>query len=297
MSVITHFLSKLPINPVRARRSRRFTTVAAVASLAMLGGSSIAHAQTTGQQIPVTGGDILALLGFSAFQVPNSLVPGGTPAAIDYSPVTFNYIANPYMAVVQGVTGSYPVAYAANQLFFGNPAITLTHNVPGMLSFGNLGGSLRIANDNKRALNGFGFGDFYGELGVFGTNGGGVPAGYGVWPLPGYLLAPAIRRYDYSAYVSTNVDGVLTNGTVTGGDITEIVGNDENWIIEPTFRSNAGDNFLLSEAQIEDNCVVHQEVRLFRNTAQLRWQIRNTDTISHTVYLKFAVNNPGGGCG
>lgn len=289
MSVITHLLSKLPVNPVRTRRSRRFVTVAAVASLTMLGAANIASAQTTGQQIPVNGGDILALLGFTAFQVPSSLVPGGTPAAIDYGPVTFNYIANPYMAVVQGVVGSYPTAYAANQLFTGNPAITLTHNVAGMLSFGNLGGSLRYANDDKRALNGFGFGDYYGSTGIFGTNGGGIPAGYGVWPLPGWIQATAIRQYDYSAFVSTNVDGVLTNGQVVGGDTTEIVG--DTWILEPTFRSNAGDNFLLSEAQLEDNCTLRQEIRLFRNTAQLRWQIRNLDAISHTVYLKFAVNN------
>jgi hypothetical protein len=291
MSVITHILSKLPINPARVRHSRRFATVAAVASLTMLGGAQMASAQTSGQQIPVDGGAILQLLGFTAFQTPSSI--GGDPDFIDYDPVTFNYIANPYMAVVQGVTGTYPVAYAENQLFGVGGTVTLTHNVPGMISFGNLGGSLRYANDDRRALNGFGFGDTYGSpgaFGAFGTNGGGVPAGYGVWPLPGWLEGPS-RTYDYSAFVSTNVDGVLTNGQVVGGNTTEIVGGDEEWILEPTFRSNAGDNFLVSEAAIEDDCVLRQEIRLFRNTAQMRWQIRNQDAVSHTVYLKFAVNN------
>ncbi len=289
MSVITHLLSKLPTNPVRTLRTRRLSAVAAAASIAMLGGATAVNAQTTGQQLPVTGDSVLALLGFTALIDPDSLFDD--PELIDYDVVEFNFIANPYMAVVLGVSGTYPVGYSEGQLPGSADAITLNHIVPGMLSFGNLGGSLRITNDDKRALNGFGFGDYYGTSQLFGFNGGGVPAGYGVWPLPGHLFAEAINSYDYSSYVSTNVDGVLTAGAIAGGTTTEIAGGDAAWVIEPTFRSNAGDNFLLSEAEIADGCVLHQEVRLFRNTAQMRWTVRNTDTVSHTVYLKFVVNN------
>ncbi|MBC8134504.1 MAG: hypothetical protein H8F28_01285 [Fibrella sp.] len=299
MSVITHFLSKSPINTVHTRRTRRFAAVVA-ASLAILGGGSIAHAQTTGLQIPDTGDVILARLGFIAGQQPSDF-DDNTPTFIDFNGVTFNYIANPYMAVVQGVNGTFGVSYDEGQ--FVGDAITLDHNSPGMLSFGNLGGSLRITNDNKRALNGFNYSDYYGTSQQFRFFGGGIPAGYGVWPLPGYWDAPAFALYDYSAYVSTVVDGLPgNNGTVTGGTFTQVVGNDENWIIEPTFRSNAilnqndpnrsaRGNFLLSEAEIGNDCILRQEVRLFRNTAQMRWVVRNEDTVSHTVYLKFVVNH------
>lgn len=287
MSVITHFLSKLPVSPRRERRTRRFAAVCA-ASMAMMGAAiGIAGAQTTGLQIPDTGDVILARLGFIALINPSTY--NDTPTAIDFNGVTFNYIANPYMAVVQGVEGTFGVGYDEGQ--FVGDAVTLNHNSPGMLSFGNLGGSLRIVNDNKRGLNGFGFSDYYGTSQFFNTFGGGIPAGYGVWPLPGYWAAEEYALYDYSAYVSTNIDGTVTNGTVTGGTFTPVVGNDENWVLEPTFRSNAGDNFLLSEAEIGDDCVLRQEVRLFRNTAQMRWVVRNESAESHTVFLKFAVNH------
>lgn len=276
MSVITHFLSKLPINPVRVRRTRRFAAVAA-ASLSLLAGGSMANAQTTGQQIPVSGGDVLALLGFIAGQQPSTF--DDTPTSINFGGVTFNYIANPYMAVVQGVSGSFGVSYDAGQ--YVGDAITLNHQSAGMLSFGNLGGSLRIASDNKRGLNGFNDSDYYGNTRLFTYYGGGTPAGYGVWPLPGYWEAPAYDRYDWSAYVSTNVDGT----------ITEVAGSDNTWVIRPTFRSTAGDYFLISETEIGEGCVLHQEIRLFRNTAQLRWWVNNTDDISHSVVLKFAVNH------
>lgn len=287
MSVITHFLSKLPINAVRTRRTRRFAAVVA-ASLAILAGGSIANAQTTGLQIPDTGDLILARLGFTGLIQPSTF-DDPMPTAIDFNGVTFNYIANPYMAVVQGVDGNFGVSYDAGQ-FVGN-AITLGHQSAGMLSFGNLGGSLRIANDNKRGLNGFNYSDYYGNSAVFNTSGGGIPAGYGVWPLPGYWDAPAFALYDWSSYVSTNVDGVLTNGTVTGGVLTEVTGSDDTWVLRPTFRSTAGDNVLLSETEIGNDCILRQEIRLFRNTAQMRWTVRNEGDVSHTVYLKFAVNH------
>ncbi len=200
------------------------------------------------------------------------------------------------MAVVQGVQGTFGVSYSAGQFRLNPVDTTLTHNVAGMLTFGNLTGSLRVKNDDFRALNGFGIAEtFDNALGFFRFTGGGKPAGYGVWPLPGWWNASPIAAYDYSSYVSVNVDGTQTGGTVTGGDFLEVVGSDENWVIQPTFRANAGngiagDNLLLSEAEIPNNCVLRQEIRLLRNTAQLTWRVRNQDNVSHQVYLRFTVN-------
>ncbi|MBC8139868.1 MAG: hypothetical protein H7Y38_00345 [Armatimonadetes bacterium] len=285
------------LSTTKARRkgvNRRLAPMLAV-GLTLLAGGGAVNAQlqsgpiigTEGFQLPLTGDAVLRRLGFT-----NSLGNPSDGMPIDFA--TYNYIANPFMAVTQGVAGSYGVPYL--ELQFAADAITLTHNAAGMLSFGNLGGSLRLANDNLRALNGFGVADSYADSLGFTNIGGGIPAGYGVWPLAGWWEDDGLAVYDYSSYVSVNVDGTQAGGTVAGGETLEIVGGDEEWVILPTFRANAGngiagDNVLLSEAEIPNDCVLRQEIRLFRNTAQMTWRVRNDDDTSHQVYIRFAVNN------
>ena len=288
-------VSTLKTTPRRIRQSRRFIGMAAVGLTFLVGGlaqaQTIVTTGTSGSQVPVGGGEVIRVLLFNAVAQPSD-----PTQAIPLNTVAFNYIRNPYMAVVQGVSGTYGVSYSEGQIGIAN-GVTITHNVPGMLSFGNLEGSLRATNDDQRALNGFGDSEFFGgfpDATLF--TGGGLPGGFNVWPLPAWWRIDGTTRYDYSSYVSANIDGVQTNGTVTGGTDVEIVGGDAAWRIRPTFRANAGngiagDNLLLSEAIIAPNVILRQEVRLFRNTAQLTWQVRNEDTLPHTVYLRFVVNN------
>lgn len=257
----------------------RYTSVAAC--IAVLSGANMAHAQTRGFQVPVSGGAILNALGFGAGQQPSTF-DDDTPSFITFNNDGFNVIYNPYMAVVIGVNGTFGVSYDAGQLF--GDAVTLTHTTSGMLSFGNLSGSLRKSFDDKRALNGFNWEDF--------IDASGAPVGYGLWPLPGRVVTD--QSYDYSAYVAANVDGVQAAGTVTGGVNVPVAGGN-GWVVgrEPAFRSTTSDNILESEAVLTDNVTLQQQIRLFRNTAQMRWVIRNNDLIGHRVYLKFVVNHHG----
>ncbi len=290
MSVFTQFLQTLSDGAVgapRRHRSRRFDAVILTGMLAT-GLASAASAQTIGLQQARNGLVVKQLLGFAAAQQ-----PGDSKTPVDPTGTLYNFIANPYMAVVQGVNADRSTSYAEGQI--SSNAISLSIQVAGALSFGNLGGSLRIANDNKRALNGFGFGDSYDGGGTYGQNGGGVPSGYGVWPLPGYFLAPiitGIQKFDYSSYIAANVDGVPTaTGGAAGGTSVPVVGSDGKWDTTPTVISAPGDKYLLSVAPLGSSKVsLRQEIRLLRNTAQLKWQAVNSDTISHTVYIKFVVN-------
>ena len=278
------------------RRSRLYASVVAV-GIAALGMGSAARAQTTGSQQGDIGDIIRADLGFRS----GLRQPGSPMTALDPPGTLYNFIKNPYMAVTQGINAARPTPYAIGQLVINEgtglvnaSGITLSMDVAGMLSFGNIGGSLRYKNDDMRALNGLGRSENYipGLL-FFAGNGGNVPTGFGVWPLPGrfFVTIAATPYFDYSSYVQANLDGTQAGGSVTGGKVIQVVGGDGMWDITPTFRTAAGDSFLLSQAQLGNNVSLNQQIRLFRNTAQLRWQVVNADTKAHIVYLKFVVNN------
>ncbi|HVK05384.1 MAG TPA: hypothetical protein VM490_18045, partial [Armatimonadaceae bacterium] len=161
----------------RLRLVNALAAVAPVALAAVCGG--VAKADTTGGY-GLNGNGVLSLLGFDApIEQPSSFDDFANFTAVDLTNVTFALIRNEYMAVVLGAGGTYGVPYDAGQsaylIGFAN-ATTLTHNVAGMLTFGNIGGNLRGNADNFQALNGFSAGEFFQTSGK--------PAGYGVWPLP-----------------------------------------------------------------------------------------------------------------
>jgi len=309
--VMSNVVKKNVLQKRRADYYRAYRAAVLAAGLALFGAATTtAQAQTIGASVPIDGGSVESILGFGAFIVPSSLPPfGTTPTALAFPGGGFNFIANPYMAVVLGVQGDFGWGYAAGQLF-GN-AVTANHLTAGMISFGNLGGSLRTSADDKRAMNGFGFGETYDGGFNFIGNAGGVPLGYGVWPLAGRWAVPPL--YDYSAYVAANVDGVQANGTVTGGTPVGIVGGSgtvpggvaSTWVRTPSFSSTIApvsgsgtirnEPNLLSEATLITGTTgivsLIQDVTLYRNTAKMTWWVKNLDSVAHTVFLKFVVNH------
>ncbi|HVK02435.1 MAG TPA: hypothetical protein VM490_03115, partial [Armatimonadaceae bacterium] len=178
----------------------------------------------------------------------------------------------------------YDAGQTANLIGFAN-ATTLTHNVAGMLTFGNIGGNLRGNADNYQALNGFGLGEYFQPSGR--------PAGYGVWPLPSYWQGA--NAYDYSAYLRANVDGIVVNNLVTGGTNVNVGFADGDLITVPTFRDNVLEAFYRltagNPAVGDDGAVtLRQRITLLRNTARIEWTLSNYDTEAHRVSLRFAIN-------
>lgn len=133
-----------------------------------------------------------------------------------------------------------------------------TYNAAGMLAFNNVAGSLRYgAADDGAPLAG-------GRFDV-------------VSPLVGQWenTASGFVSYNYPAYLRAIVDDTTT--------ITPIVTPGSN-------RFNPDTLILTGLAPLSDNVEIQQEIQLYRATARLRWIIRNGDTVSHTVRLRFAVN-------
>jgi hypothetical protein len=216
---------------------------------------------------------------------------------VDLTNVRFTYIQNDYMAVVVGLSGSYTLN-------------SVTRNVAGRISFGNIGGNLRGTADNLQPLNGL-------DPGVSRVQ----PSGRGVWPLPNSYLTTnnGFQNADFPAYVRAAVDAQIVNGQLvlntgnnnggTAGQIVNVGFDAANVISPPTFRNNAinaeyqiiagtgnnngGGNNGGGNTTGATGVTLRQEIRLFRNTARLRWTLANYDTIPHTVYLRFAVNNRG----
>lgn len=266
--------------------------LAALCAWTSVAGARPAWADTTGDS-NVSGGEVLqALIGVNAIFNDTSVV--------DLTGVRFTYIKNDYMAVVVGISGSYTV---------GN----IARNVAGRISFGNQNGNLRGSGDNLEPLNGI-------------VENGPVakPLGYGVWPLAHSFFQTnnGFAGADFPAYVRAAVDPVVINGQIfagtgtngTAGQIVNVGFDAANIISAPIFSDNA----IRSEYQIiagtgntggngggpgggngggngvpgaPTGVTLKQEIRLFRNTARLQWTLANYDTVPHTVYLRFAVNN------
>jgi hypothetical protein len=205
--------------------------------------------------------------GYGALVQPNN-TSTTTPTLVDFSTTTFGYIKNPYFGVVVGLGGTFGVSWPN-----GTSTLTATHNVAGMLSFGNVNGSSRFSTDNLQALNGFEFNsEPYEE---YGTNG--VPLGYGVWPLASWweITAGGGIIYEYSAYTRIQIDGTITNVMGSSG-----------FVNDPQFVNNV----LTTQYAPTTAINVVQSVKLYRTLAQLHWHVTNTDTAAHSVRLRFTVN-------
>lgn len=205
--------------------------------------------------------------------VPITFTPPQNPEGL------FGYIRNDYIGVVVGFSGT---TSKTNQL--GTTAVT--HNHAGMISFGNQKGGLIYDTDDTHALNGFNIAE------RFDPNSG-KPGAWGVWPLPAWWQAGGgVITYDYSSYLRANVDNVVTN--IVGGDPA-------NTIAGPAYVNGA----LRTQYQLTGatgggggggggtggtgTVQIDQIISLYRATAQLRWTIRNPDTVAHQVTLRFTV--------
>ena len=131
----------------------------------IVGTPRTAWADTTGNSGGlVSGAGILFVMGFGGGLVqPNSTAT--PPTVVDFTSSNYGYVRNDYMGVVQGYDGSYSVSYS-------NPSVSVSHQIGGMLSFGNQIGSLTYTTDNLGPLNGFNFSDPSSYTGVRGANAG-----------------------------------------------------------------------------------------------------------------------------
>ena len=249
-------------------------------------GAASAWADTTGNSGGlVTGGFILNVMGFqTGFTQLNP--SNGTFTAVDYTGSSYGFIRNDYMGVVQGVAGSYSISYPT-------PIPAISHQVAGMLSFGNQTGSLTYTSDDKGPLNGSNFTD----PSAFAQ--GGQTQGYGVWPLASRWTGTNAFTYgyDYSAYTRAQIDGVAgTTVNVVGGDGTPLqVPTYVNGVLTSQFLLLAGTGGTGggpggTGTVTSGNVTLTQELSLYRATARIRYRIINSDSISHTVALRFVVN-------
>ncbi|MDX1934076.1 MAG: FlgD immunoglobulin-like domain containing protein [Capsulimonadales bacterium] len=240
--------------------------LAVVPALALAGPAT---AQTVGNQGAVSGSRVLfEFFGYGGLVQPNN-TDATNPTLVPIQDAVFGFIKNPYLGVVVGIGGTYGVSWPA-----GTSSVTATHNVAGMLTFGNVDGSSRFSTDNLQALNGFNY--FAGAYEIYDTASG-RPFGYGVWPLPGWweITSGGFITYEYSAYTRIQLDDTVTNVMGSNGVITE-----------PQMINSV----LRTPYDVGSNVQVEQQIRLYRATAQLRWRITNNDTAPHTVRLRFTVN-------
>ena len=244
-------------------------------------GARAAHADTTGNSGgTVTGGFVLQAMGFQTGFTQLNPPATGAPTGVDYTGTSYGFIRNDYMGVVQGVSGSYSISYPTPQ-----PAIS--HQVGGMISFGNQAGSLTYTGDDRGPLNGFNFSDPSAFL-------GGQTQGYGVWPLASRWTANVFSYgYDYSAYTRAQVDG--TNVNIVGSDAATALQQPlyVNGVLTSQYILLAGTgtgNGNGGQTGGTGNVSVLEEFSLYRATCRIRYRITNSDSVAHTVSLRFTVN-------
>ena len=146
-----HNLRKGRRVPTRKPGFSRAAGVALTALSAVSLISAPAQAQTIGSgNGAVNGNGLLAILANLGGLVAPPFT-ANPPTFVDLTGMTASYIANPYIGVTLGLTGTYAIPWAA-----GNGG-SVTHNVGGMISIGNVKGSLRYSSDDLQPLVGLDF--------------------------------------------------------------------------------------------------------------------------------------------
>ena len=286
------------------RRSRRggpgtqFAVIGAATVAMLLAAGPSARASTTGNQAGLAGPDqVLFVMG-----IPPPLFDAAGKS-ITYTNALYGYIRNDYIGVVVGFDGTYAVP------FFGSKN-TVTHHSGGMITFGNQKGSLLTGLDDLQALCGLNRNE------AFAGTPPGVPAGYGVWPIPGWWeYGNGIIYTDNSAYTRAQVDGATIN--IVGGDpATNLVQpRFENSVLGARWRLLAGTGTVSGGAGTgtggtgntgssggtsnggngglppvtTPDVTIDQFVELYRATARIHWRLFNGDGKAHTVRLRFTV--------
>lgn len=184
------------------------------------------------------------------------------------TPPTYAYIANEYLLLSIGQNGTWGVTGS---------------DVPGRISLGTTGGSARTALDDNQPLNGF-VTKTPNQVG--GTDGA-------VWP---YAHSTGS---DFPAYLRAVVDSDTANPINVGFDTAQ-------YRLQALFRPytpNANGTIedgpaLLWETNLgTTNVYIRHRYKLIRSMARLEWTIINTDTVPHTVALRWNVNVRSAGTG
>lgn len=185
-------------------------------------------------------------------------VPNNFPAVQGTTPAIWGYIGNEHLLVSMGYV---------NTLTLATPSLTLT--VAGRISFGTTGGSRATAADDNQPLTGHN----YLATGTL-----------AVWPYANSWVGTLglLSTLDYPAYLQAIVDDEITN-----------VGYDSAKAVTPPFfdRTPTGP-VLTSEYTVGTGDLVRikTSVKVLRSTARMEWTITNDDTLSHSVGLRFAIN-------
>lgn len=243
----------------------RWKALAAVlaAGVAGLASGAPARAVTDGAT-DITGAGVLNLLGYPR-PVNYDAMGNPTTTAIDFNPTRYNVIYNEYIAFVQGSDNSGNFSQTIPN---GTSTATITYNVPGRISIGNVAGSLRTIADDKRAL--------IGESSLADENTFLVSGADLLFPLAADFNFPN-GGFAMTSYVAVSIDGA---GQVLGATVKR--GN------FPQFRPRQ--NALVSEF-VSGTILIQQTIRLRRSTVMFEWQIVNRDAAAaHSVALQYVVD-------
>lgn len=255
-------------------------TAAAVLTAGSLLASAAAHADTTGGY-PVPGYTIVqelgGIFGGNIFNFPDS---NGVSTSVDLSGAIYAFVANDYLGVAQGTSGSYTVNY--QDTFLGS----VSYTVPGRIAFHTREGSLITGADDFAPLNG----------GNFGRQ---LPA-YPVSPLAGSAVVPARFYWDYPSYATVSVDGASRNLGFADSDYISTRYADNKVIIDYLVLAGTGGGGGGTGGgggiggggggggTSPGNVTIRQTIELVRSKARIQWEIVNSDTIVHTVGLRFS---------
>lgn len=241
---------------LRRSINRRYSAPLYIAYAAAVGVSAIApasvRADTQGGS-GYTGQGILAQLGF-----PGLFNNDGPPqTAVDTNSTRYGFVANEYVALVLGYAGSFTKNYGNNT--------SITFNVPGRFSIGNLGGSLRPEiPDDQQSLVGDNFGD--GAL----------------FPLASDFTS-ANAGFDMTAYAAVNVD---PTAAAPAGSPAALGITNSAFVQNPTFVNNS----LTSVYSAPNNVQVRQTFKLRRSNVRMEFVLTNTDTVTHSVGLQITLS-------
>ncbi len=187
----------------------------------------------------------------------------------------YAYIYNDYMLVTVGWTGALAPPQPPHA----------TGDVAGRISFGTVQGNLRLSQDDNQAL----LGGVTKLSSVGPPDDSQFPYGWGAGTTS-TVGGPEGTYQDYPAYLRALVDG--TTQVNVGFDTAQNR-------LSPTFRqtdglpgSNADRPLIVGSYNLGANGTVYleQRVRLQGGLAKFEWTIVNTDTLAHTVGLRWTIN-------
>lgn len=221
--------------------------------IGMLGATAVAPVRAiTDGETQIEGDALMARFGYPVLTNITA-----TPTAVNLDNTSYSYIRNDYLAFVMGESGSgnFSRTYGTD---------TITYEVPGRISFGNIEGSLQSGGaDNNGPLTGIPDGGTTGEL----------------WPLASDRTFEGF--FNMTGFVALNIDPATPNAIGTNVTLGQNAPR--------SGFSRFFNNQLVTTFRTPNNVFeIQQTVRLRRATARMEWVIRNLDAQrAHTVGLQF----------